>query len=58
MVRWGNLRERDPLEDLDVDRRIIFTWISKTGLFWLRVAGCCKCGNEPSASVKCWEHLD
>jgi hypothetical protein len=35
MVRWGNLRERDPLEELDVDRKIIFTWISKTGLFWL-----------------------
>jgi len=32
----GSLRERDPMADLDLDRKIIFTWISKNGLFWLR----------------------
>jgi hypothetical protein len=40
----GNLRERDHLEELRVDRRIILEWILKklvdrkcTGLIWLRV---------------------
>ena len=26
---WGNLRERDHLEDLSIDGRIIFEWIFK-----------------------------
>jgi hypothetical protein len=26
---WGNLRERDHLEDLDVDGKIILRWIFK-----------------------------
>jgi hypothetical protein len=41
---WGDLRERDHLEDLDVDGRIISKWIFKkwdkeacTGLIWLRI---------------------
>jgi hypothetical protein len=41
---WGDLSERDHLEDLDVDGRIILKWIFKTfhgealtGLFWLRI---------------------
>jgi len=40
---WGNLRERDPLEDLSVDGRIIIKWIFRkldgagTGLIWLRI---------------------
>jgi hypothetical protein len=40
----GNLRERDHLEDLDVDRRIILRCIFRkwdmgawTGLIWLRI---------------------
>jgi hypothetical protein len=28
-VWWGNLRERDTLEDLGVDSRIIFNWMFK-----------------------------
>jgi hypothetical protein len=41
---WGNMRERDHLEDSGGDRRIILNWIfSKwmggacTGLIWLRI---------------------
>ena len=29
-VWWGNLRERDHLEDPGIDRRIILRWIFKT----------------------------
>jgi len=41
---WGNLRERDNLENLDVDGRIILKCIFKkwgvrawTGLIWFRI---------------------
>ena len=41
---WGELRERNHLENFDVDRRIILKWILKkwdgeawTGLVWLRI---------------------
>jgi hypothetical protein len=41
--RWGNLRERDLLEDPQVDGRIILRWICRkrdeevwTGSSWLR----------------------
>jgi len=41
---WGNVRERDHLEDPDVDGRIILRWIFRkwdvgvwTGSNWLRV---------------------
>jgi hypothetical protein len=40
---WGVLRERENIEDLRVERRIILKWIFKTcdgeawtGLIWLR----------------------
>ena len=42
--RWGNLRERDHLEDPGIDGRIILRWICRkwnvrawTGLIWLRI---------------------
>jgi len=41
---WGNVRERDHLEDPGVDGRIIVRWICRewdvevwTGLIWLRI---------------------
>jgi len=40
---WGNLRERDHLEDTRIDGRILLRWILRkwvgwawTGLMWLR----------------------
>jgi hypothetical protein len=41
---WGKTRERDRLEDPDVDRNIILKWIFRkrdggvwTGLIWLKI---------------------
>jgi len=38
---WGDLKERDHLEDLRVDARIILRWIFQkrawTGLVWIRI---------------------
>jgi len=43
-ILWGYLRERDHLEDLGVDGRIILRWILRkwdvaawTGSSWLRI---------------------
>jgi len=43
-VWWGNLRERDHLEDPSIDVGIILRWISRewgvgacTGKIWLRI---------------------
>jgi hypothetical protein len=65
---WGDLRERDHLEDLGVDGTRILKWIFKkcngearTGLVWLRIGrgGCaCECGNELPAAIKCKKFLD
>jgi hypothetical protein len=38
---WGNLRERDHLEDLDIDGRIILKWIFwkwDGGMDWIDLA--------------------
>ena len=63
----GNLRERDHLQDPGVDGRIILRWIFRkwdvsvwtaSGSEYGQVAVTCKCGNEPSGSIKCGEFLD
>ena len=65
---WGNLRDRDHLEDPGVDGRIILRWIfrkwdvknglDRSGSGEGQVAGTCECGNEPSGSINCGEFLD
>jgi hypothetical protein len=39
---WGNLKERDHLEDADVDGRIILRWIFRKwdvwGMGWIELA--------------------
>jgi len=44
LLRWGNLRERNQLEDPGVDGRIILRWNfrkwnvgARTGSIWLRI---------------------
>jgi hypothetical protein len=44
---WGNLRERDHLEDPGLDEKIILRWIFRkwdvrawTGSIWLRIETC------------------
>ena len=69
---WGDMREREHLEDLGVDRRKILKLILKKedgggawiGLIWLsdsgygQVEGCCECGNEPSGCITRAEYFD
>ena len=64
---WGNLRERDHIENLGIDGRIMLKWILKesvgrawSGFFWLRLGtwGDCKKSNEPSGFRKCREFVN
>jgi hypothetical protein len=60
---WGNLKERDHLEDASVDGWIILRWVFRkwyreawTGLIRIRIGtggGCCEGGNITSGSIKC-----
>jgi len=60
--RGEYLRERNHLEDPDVDGRIILKWFFKkmvgrhgldcSGSGQGQVAGACECGNERSGSIK------
>ena len=60
---WGNLRERDHLESLGVEGKLMLEWIltesvwmAWTGLIGSgrgQLAGYCECGNEISDSIKC-----
>jgi hypothetical protein len=64
---WGELRERDLLEDPGIDERIILKWIfrkcdevrglDRSGSGQGKVASFCKRGHERSGSVKCGEFL-
>jgi hypothetical protein len=53
------LREGGHLEDKGIHRRIILKYIFKNwdgDMDWIDPVsdrGCCKCGNEPSESIKC-----
>jgi len=58
---WGDLRERDNLEDLSRDGKIILKWVLKNcdgggGMDWIDLlgirTGACECGNEPSGYHK------
>jgi len=61
---WGNVWERDHLEDTGIDGRMILRWIFRkndvrawTGMIWIGV-GTCEYGNNPSGSIKCGVFLE
>ena len=63
----GTLKERDHLEGLDIDERIILKVIFKKLVVWYgldcsgcgqgQVAGSCECGNGPFGSMQYKEFL-
>jgi hypothetical protein len=58
---WGNLRERDHLEDLGADRQITLKWVcglDSSGSGQGGMAGWCEHDNEPLGSTKCGEFRD
>jgi len=65
---WGNLRERDHLEDPGIDGRIILRkifrkWVvghglDRSGSGHELIVSTCECGNEPTGSINFGEFLD
>ena len=63
---WGNLKEREHLEDLGLKGRMIRKCAFKNEVEDMcyidpaqeHVMGCCECGNEPLGFIKCEEFLD
>jgi hypothetical protein len=65
---WGNLRERDHLQNPGLNGRAILNGSSVSGLWGHgldrsgsgqgQVAGTCKCSNELSGSIVCREFID
>jgi hypothetical protein len=65
--QWGDLRESNHLEDLDIDGRVILKWFFKKWdgepLDWSdswqgQMASCREYGNERSDFIKCGKILD
>ena len=55
-----NLKEREHLEDLRLNGRIILKWehgMDWSGTGWGQVAGCCECGKDPVGPLSCGEFL-
>jgi hypothetical protein len=65
---WGDLREREHLEDLGIVGRMTLKWIFKKrkgkngldcpGSGKKHVVGTCECSNKPLGSIRCKEFLD
>jgi hypothetical protein len=65
---WGDLIERDNLEDLRLDVTITLKWAFKkrvgelwNGFIWFRIGtsvGAGECGNKLTCSVICGENID
>ena len=65
---WARVKERDHMQDLDINGRIALTCILReedermwTGFIWLmivKVVGCFERGNEHSGSIRCEELID
>ena len=54
---WRNLKKGDHLEELSIQKRIIFKWLlNRLYLRWW--IGFCECGIEPSLTVKWGEFLN
>jgi len=65
VFEWEDVMERDYLEEVGIDVRIMFKWILKkchrldcSGSVLGEVAGACICGDEHSGSIKFGQFLD